>query len=520
MDRTSHSFTKVLRNSLIGAVLLAAGLNVSAPSALLGSAHAQETLKVGVWSLPPGRGNPYTARAVPSVFVWTAMFDKLTALNKSGGSDPLLATSWENIDPTTWRFKLRQDAKFSNGEPFNAEAAKAIFDWLLTEQGQASQIGRTVRSLGGARVVDDHTLDITTKSPDPIFPKLMGFVMFAEPKAWADLGPDGFASAPVGTGVYKADRISPDGIILSANEHSWRSRSNVSRIEFFGLSESAARNQALLSGQIDIDTDASVDNFPALRAAGMKIDSAPAANVHGVSFLTVQEGSPWKDRRLRLAANYAVDKMAIVTNIYGGLGAPAAQQATPISFGYNKSIEAYSYDPAKAKQLIAEAGYADGVDLVIEAVTSSPALTNALQATADYLNAVGINAEVRGIPFPDFLQRIISGNWPSGVHAIGLGVDHTGHLDSGQAFISTYSCAKRGPFYCNEAEMPLIKAAAAEFDVEKRRAMLEEVLQINHDNAAVIFLAEQTNNMSFSGRVQNFKNTIFVLNYHEMTVEK
>ena len=157
---------------------------------------------------------------------------------------------------------------------------------------------------------------------------------------------------------------------------------------------------------------------------------------------------------------------------------------------------------------------------MIEAVTSSPALTNALLATADYLTAVGIRAQVRGIPFPDFLQKIISGKWPDDAHTIGLGVDHTGHLDSGQAFISTYSCAKRGPFYCNEAEMPLIKAAAVEFDAEKRRAMLEEVLQMNHDNGAVIFLAEQTNNMAHSARVQNFKNTIFVLNYHEMTLEK
>jgi peptide/nickel transport system substrate-binding protein len=500
-----------LKRAMAGALLATSVVVLS------GEALAQETLRVGVWALPQGRGNPYTARAVPSVLTWTALFDKLTVINKQGSVDPMLADSWTTSDPTTWRFKLHDGVKFSNGEAFDAKAAKATFDWLMSEEGKATSVGKAIPTVASVEA-EGNTLIIKTTRPDPILAKSLSVVMYVAPKAWADLGVEGFTAAPVGTGAYKVESLGPEKIVASANPNSWKKRANISTIEFIGLPESPSRNQALLSGQIDIDTDASVDNFAQLKAAGFKTDVVPASNTHGFSFLQTKEGSPFQDRRMRQAANYAVNKDEIIAGIYGGLGAPASQNAPPISFGYNKNLRPYAYDPGKAKQLMTEAGYANGVDLVIEGVNVSPALTNAMQAVADDLNAVGIRTTVRIIPVGQFIQNFISGKWPDDVGAIGVGSDHTGHLDAGVAFSTFHSCLKKPPFYCNEAEMPLVNAAATEFDADKRRKTLEDLMAMNRENAPLIFMAEQTNNMAYAPKVGNFENKVFTLNYHEMTL--
>ena len=504
------------------ALAVAMGL-VAAMATLIGApikdASAQETLRVGVWALPQGRGNPFTARAVPSVFVWTALFDKLTQINSQGGVDALLAQSFATDSPTKWRFTLRDGIKFSNGEPLNAQAVKATIDFLMTEEGKAMSVSRSISTVASVEVVDDRTLIINTSRPDPILPKSLSVVFIVAPKAWADLGVEGFTAAPVGTGAYKVEAIRPETITAVANENSWKPRANISRIEWTGLPESPSRNQALLSGQIDIDTDASVDNFPQLESAGFRTDVVPAANTHGFSFLATKEGSPFQDKRMRQAANYAVDKEAILTGLYGGLGAPASQNAPPISFGYDPTLKPYPFDPARAKQLMAEAGFANGVDLVIEGVNVSPALTNAMQAVADDLNAVGIRTDVRIIPVNQFITNFISGKWPDDVGAIGVGSDHTGHLDVGVAFTTFHSCLKKTPFYCEQTEMPLVNAASTEFDADKRQKILRDLMKMNRENAPLIFMAEQTNNMSHTPRLQNFRNTVFVLNYHEMSLQ-
>jgi peptide/nickel transport system substrate-binding protein len=284
------------------------------------------------------------------------------------------------------------------------------------------------------------------------------------------------------------------------------------------LPESPSRNQALLSGQIDIDTDASVDNFPQLAAAGFRTDVVPAANTHGFSFIATKEGSPFQDKRMRQAANYAVDKEAIIAALYGGLGSPASQNAPPISFGYNADLKPYPYDPDRAKQLMAEAGYGDGVDLTVAGVNVSPALTNMMQAAADDLNAVGIRTEIRIIPVGQIITHFVSGNWPEEYEAFGIGSDHTGHLDVGVAFTTFHSCMKSPPFYCNQDEMELVNAASTEFDAVKRQRILRDLMKMNRENAPLIFVAEQTNNMSYSAKLENFRNTVFVLNYHEMNL--
>ncbi|MSO66141.1 MAG: ABC transporter substrate-binding protein [Alphaproteobacteria bacterium] len=488
-------------------------------TAISRTADAQETLRVGTWAMPGGRGNPYTARGTPSIFAWTPIFDKLTAIDKDGAVIPEFAASWRNVNPTTWQFTLRDGAKFSNGQVLDANAVKANFEWLLSADGKATAVGQWINELDSVSVVDAKTVQFVTKAGNPIWPKRIAVVMMVEPKAWTDLGVAGFSQAPVGSGAYKLARLAPESYSYEANDLSWRKRENISKIELLALSEAAARNQALLSGQIDVDTDASFDNFAALRAANLRVDTINASNTHGLTILQTKDG-PFKDKRVRQAANYAVDKDAIVKNVYGGLGAPSSQHATPISFGYNKDLKPYPYDVTKAKQLLTEAGFPNGVDMVIEGVQVAATLSNMYQAVANYLNAAGIRAQVKIVPINEYVQKFLGGGYGKEVDAIGSASDHTGHLDAGVGFSSFYSCSKRNPVYCDEAEQVMVKAAETEFDLEKRRKILGELLKVNAENASLIFVAEQTNNMAYNPKVKNFKNAVFVLNYHEMRIEK
>lgn len=165
--------------STIAAVGAVAGL------ALAAVPTSAETLKMGVRGLPPGQGNPYTGRGIPHVFVWTTFYDNLTILGEGGIVQPGLADSWSvSDDKLTWTFNLKPGIKFHNGAPLNAAAIKATFDWLQSETGATTVIGKNLAPLvASASVLNDTTVAITTKTPNPNAPREFVAVHIVEPGA-------------------------------------------------------------------------------------------------------------------------------------------------------------------------------------------------------------------------------------------------------------------------------------------------------------------------------------------------
>ncbi len=486
-----------------------------------------ETLKMGVRGLPPSQGNPYMGRGIPHVFVWTTFFDNLTILGKGGVVEPGLADSWSvSSDNMTWTFKLKPGIKFSNGEPLTAAAVKATFDWLQTEAGAATVIGKNLTPVvASASAIDDTTLTITTKSPNPITAREMVAVHVVEPKAWTDMGVDGFAKKPVGTGPYVIDYFKPGEAAVKARPdmaNTFRPiNGNIDRIEYFELPEGAARESALLSGQTHVDNGIADDSIPKLEAAGMVISTVFAGRTLGITLVSYKNGAqvdgPIGDPRVRQALNYAVNKQAIVDEIYGGNAVVASQAATNNAFGFNAEIKAFAYDPDKAKQLLAEAGYADGFDFEVHAVASNPQFTLVYQSAIQDIKAIGVNATLQAQPFADWLKHWLAGDWP--YQGFGFGHDLSGNLDAGRSFTAFTSCMKNPPYYCNEDEMGLVKAQAEEFDVAKREAVLKELLAKNAANAPIIFLTQGTESMAHSPKIKNFEQVNQVLNYTEMVLE-
>ena len=475
-------------------------------------AQPADTLRVGVISLPPGRGNPYKGVGSPHIYVWSALFDSLTFVDESGASTPALAASWQNVDPNTWRFTLRRGIKFQNGESFDANAVKVTMDYVTSEAGLATAAGRNFKGYS-LNVIDDFTIEVRTEKPSPIVPNVISSLAILAPQAWTDLGDEGFTQAPVGTGSYSLVRWTPDRAILAGFAGSWRPPI-IPNIEVIELPERPARLQALLSGQIDIMLTAEPDNFAQIEAAGHRVDLAPSPQAFAVAL--IQAGAPafepFKDRRVRQALNYAVDKETIARELLRNTRRISAQPATANAFGFDESLAPYPYDPDKARALLAEAGYANGFKFVMENVSAD---LNILQRVAQDLKQVGVEVEIVPVTFPDWLKKFLANTWESQSfnHVFGVAPE----LDAGKP-MGFNSCLKPNPWYCDEAVMPLVEQVNTEFDSAKRKALLHQLMRWYHEEAPAIYLFDQVEMNGIAARVKNFKNINRAFNYHEMTL--
>lgn len=463
---------------------------------------AQQQLRVGVPDLPPSRGNPFGGRSVPGSYLWDAIFEPLVRIGANGSPEPVLALSWEVREPTVWRFKLRPNVTFHNGAPFNADAVVATITWLTTQAGKTSSVGQETGILAGATKVDDLTVDIRTNEPTPILPNQLALVSMVEPKLWAEGGAAEFAKTPVGTGPFKLDAFAPGAAELSVYPGAWR-KTTLQKVRLVELPERPARLQGLLSGQIDIAYQLSPDQIAELKRANMNAVVTPAPQVMSLAFVTEGRESPVKDARVRLAMNLAVNRQAIADVLLAGMGKPAGQGATPAAVGYNTNLKPMAYDPARAKDLLRQAGFPNGFPLVAEVVVNSfPADSEIYQQMASDLEAVGIKTELRQIRFAEWLQKYNANTWEGA--AFGLSWNTTPVMDSIRPFLASFSCLKKPAFFCDQGVLPTIEAAQREFDAKKRLDLLFKLHEETQKNPPALFLVEQIDVTGTSSRVDGF----------------
>ena len=496
---------------------LAAGLIAALAAAALSApwpirANAEQVLRVASYSLPKALGNPHSSTSISEIYTWVAIFDNLTKVAANGRVLPALALSWEALDPLTWRFRLREGVTFSNGEPFDAHAVVANIQYITSDAAKRESVAREFRHVAGASAVDAYTVDITTTQPVLVLPaKLAAFRMVA-PRHWQALGPEGFARNPVGTGPFKAVRWRAAKVELVAYRGSWRPP-RVDRLEIYQIPDPSARLQGIQSGQLDIALILAPDDIEAIESTGNKMHIGPGTSVTGMAFVT-QKDSPIRDRRVRQALNYAVDKQAIVDALFLGYTRPAGQPGIHTANGYNPDIKPYPYDPDKARRLLAEAGYADGFDMVAEVVLSgSTAAVPVYSFVAQQLAAVGVKLEVRGVPIAQLISKSISGDWAG--TAFGMDYDVKPTLDIMRP-IPMHSCQRINPWHCDESVMPLIEAAQREFDPDKRLEILHELARIYHEDPPMLYFYELVLFDGLSSRVRGFNPINRIINYDEI----
>lgn len=466
-------------------------------------------------------GNPYTRDE--GSYIRGAIFDSLTLVTRTGGLQSALAESWELESPTSWVFRLRQGISFANGEPFNAEAVVRNLA-LLREEGALARLPRAVEidTITEITALDAHTINIRTKAPDPLLPRRLNMIAMVAPNAWQQMGVDAFARAPVGTGPYKVARWREgnSGGLMEAVPTSWRQAKDVKAVDIVVVADPAARIKALMAGQVDVVPAIGPDDVEALREAGFQVLVTPGNSVLCIAFRTERpEASPLKDVRVRHALNHAVDKHGIVAQILSGTTRVASQGSASNVPGHDETIQPVAYDPAKAKTLLAEAGYPNGFDLTI-AVYGGLLPNDSLifQKVAQDLGAVGVRVQLRTMVFADYVRRLMSGEW-EGIDAFSNGWLGGGLGDPIRS-VDQFSCAFHAKFFCAPEVMPAIDATRTEMDPARREALMRTVMRELNNVGVALWLVEFSGITALTPRVGDYDTRDNTPVYEKISLQK
>lgn len=479
------TFSRFIRIFLCTAVLGAtSGQNI---------AQANE-LRVGLIALPASLGNPFTNVGLPSGHFWGSLYDNLTYVAPNGQVQPALALTWEQVEPTRWHFTLRQDVRFHNGAPFDAQDVVTTLEYLMSEDAARHLVANEVKNIAGASALSAYDVEINTVEPDVILPRRLSLVSIIEDQEWLERGPEDYALAPVGTGPYKFVRWrnANSTVDLDAVETVLRPVRDVKRLTFVEVREAVSRQQALLSGQLDLIDALTPDSVADVKAAGFTVTVSPRAQILSIALPNlVREDSPLNAPEVRRALNLAVDRFAIAEFIYGGLVDVASQGAVEGTVGFNAALEPFPYDPAEARRLLATAGYADGFNLSIAFLQADgQSSETAYQKVGQDLAAVGVAAEVRALTASEYLRRFMANDWGP-YDAFTLLWNSEPLRDAGRP-LEYFSCLRPQPFFCDEEAAQIILDSRSQTDPAARQRTLEQLMARMQELAPAIWL----NNMA------------------------
>lgn len=480
-----------------------------------------QTIRYGMVGFPAAAGNPFSMVGPSGTMIWSGLFDALTLLESDGTLEPALALSWEQDDALTWRFNLRRNVFFSDGSILDATAVAASLNWLLTNEGRITDVGKELTNLARAETISPYEVVIHLREIDAILPIRMSLPLIVEPRKWAELGPEGFAQNPVGTGSYAVDEWSRTGrpLRMMAAPQTWRPPV-VEEIIVTVIPQAVSRMQALLTGQIDMVESIAFDDINVLREAGLTVMTSPTSQVMALGLINVDApDSPLNDVRVRQALNYAVDKETIAMALTAGITTPTAQAAVPGMLGYDPDLEPFSFDPDRARALLASAGYSDGFPLVIEVVVGGfiPADEVIYLRVAEDLRNIGIDVTLRAIPIQVYYGKYNSdGGWGDS-NAFGASFQGRPFGDPLRA-MRRFSCLAFTTYFCEPTLIPLLKAAKAAPTIEERERILRAIAHSYKDTAAALFLVQQAEVIGVSPKLKNVRRRNRTLVLHEVGI--
>ena len=524
-----------MRNKIFMVLLLTMALMVGTVGIASASGILVFAISLDVDQLDPG--NTSIGQVVDNIFEGLVKYKAGTT-----SIQPCLATSWEiSADGKEITFHLRKGIKFHDGTDFNADAVVFSFARQYDPNHPYHQYGKwfywgyMFSDIIVVKKIDDYTVKLVLKRPNvSILTSLALYqVSMVSPTNAEKYNEDAFKH-PCGTGPFKfVEWVKDDYITLEANEDYWGERANLDKLIFKVIPDPSARLMALEVGEVQgieypnpVDFDRINDN------KDLVLMTQPGMNV---GYLAINTGYGYKDdnkngvrdpdepwvktpgyfepltkKKVRQAINMAIDKQSIVDNIYMGTAIKAKNGMPPFMLGYNDDIEDYSYDPERAKELLAEAGYPDGFEATLHVMPVSrsymfdpPKIGEAIQS---YLAAVGIKVKFYQVDWSSYLQETKDGK-----HQICL-LGWTGDNGDPDNFMNglygtngaSLGIAGNRAFYINDTAQELLSAALATYDDEKRVTYYKKVQEMIHEDAAWVYLVHSTQNMVFKNNIKGF----------------
>ncbi len=484
------------RSHLVAAALLAL-LVPAAPAGAAESGTVTITQGVDASTL-----DPLKASVTTDTNVQAQLYDTLARRSADGSRLlPQLATSWKLVAPTVWEFRLRRGVTFANGDPFTSADVKFTVEKILDPAYKSQQVPR-VDTVARVEAPDPYTVRLVTKRPTPLPPAITRPVFVVDAKFWQAHGDAYMADHAMGTGPYVLRSWRRDDALeLDVNPRWWGGTPPVAHVVFKPVPEAGTRVAALRTGAADLITNVPVQ-YATLLAGGTatRMASARSVRVLYVAFNTLRPG-PQQNVLVRQALNYALDVPAIVKSVLGGRAYELGQPIPPNFFGYDPAIAPYRHDPARAKALLARAGYPEGKGLELTLYAPQGRYNGDREvalAIGGQLQAVGVHVDVRsqewGSYYRQTLQRALTPMYMLGWGNVTYDADNT--LSSqlvGDAVTSTYA---------NPQVDRLVDAARYELDPAKRRALYARALRIVHDDAPWLFLFQYEDLYATAKRLQ------------------
>jgi peptide/nickel transport system substrate-binding protein len=351
-------------------------------------------------SLAPVFFDPSEPGLTPLPFLY-ALHDALFKPLPGNPMAPALAESWtESPDGLVYDVTLRTGLTFHNGDPFTAEDVK--FSFLRYKGISAPQLHERVKAID---ILDPSHLRIVLHAPWPdfltVYSALVSRAAWVVPKQYIErVGDEGFQRHPIGLGPYRFVRLDPGvALVLEAYDRYWRKTPAIQQIIFKSVPEPSTRLAMLKTGEADIVWDMVGDEGAAITAdPQLRLVGAGGSITEWLEFLDQWDPtSPWHDRRVRLAANLAIDKQVLCETVRHGC-IRLTGSIIPRTLAFALPLEPFPYDPAQAKRLLAEAGYPQGVEG--GDLTPFPPLRDLAEGIANNLLAVGIRTQVRSLERP------------------------------------------------------------------------------------------------------------------------
>jgi peptide/nickel transport system substrate-binding protein len=396
-----------LRAIVTAFAVLAAGALLPQPggaAAAEGGKSVTIALVANVNTLDPRQ----TVTATTDLSVISHLYSSLVIRGPDMKLQPSLAKSWKAVDGLTWRFELVPGVRFPDGEKLDAEAVKWNIDNVLDPKTK-SRVKIWYEPIKEARVVGPTTVEIVTKTPFPALLDQLSMFFLLPPKWTSENNPAGSA---MGTGPYDLVEFkSGDHLTLKAKADYWGEKPKFETVVFRVMPEDSSRIAALLAGEVDLITSFPPSELQRIDKSGV----AHAGAIPSARFMFVKLNTlipPFKgNTKLRVALNYAVDRAGINDSLWSGLGKLASCQALSEDyFGFNPELKPYPYDPAKAKRLLAEAGYPNGLDITLQVPQGRYLQSNEIaQVVAAQLGEIGVRAKIIEMEFGQFMKDYVPG---------------------------------------------------------------------------------------------------------------
>lgn len=492
-------------------------LGATALATVLAGAAAAQSLTVGLAAAPSSM-DPHFATTGQNQQLAAVLYDRLVHIGPDGAFAPGLATAWEvSEDRLTWTFTLREGVTFHNGSPFTAADAIFTFARIPEVPNSPAPFTQRLAAIESAEAADAHTLVITTAAPAPnLLTDLSTIYIVSQEVGDAPSADFDRTLAAHGTGPFRQLEFVPgERLVVARNDDYWGILPDFEQVTIRFLDNAASRVASLQAGEVDFIDAVPPNDLDRLRAmAGIEVIAAPSARMVYMGLDQLDDttvmvdpavGNPFRDVRVREALSLAINREAIVDRIQFASGAPANQFAPEGIFGHNPDIPPLAYDPRRARELLAEAGFADGWSMTIHGPVGRYINdTDVLLAIGQMWSQIGLDVEVETVPANVYFGRATDREFSAFMVAFGITTGESslalrnvlGTFDPDRGWGSNNRFR-----YSSEAFDAALEQALSAFDEAEREAALQEAARIAAEDFALIPVHWEGNNWAVRGDV-------------------